>query len=494
VTTIFTGTAVLAWSLALLLFALHSAAAAVLSALAVALIASALAAILRPMQGLILLPFPALMGPIFPLHVSGLGILTAADIHLLGLCIVFVLIDRKTVEPVFLGRGRLFLYGFAIFFLLSWALSEDLTSSNYALANFVQLAAVYLLTLNLLRSANDVRALLTGWLVAVSLCSLLTLLRYYQGEPLLLSSELLGEGPARDDLLLLDYFFRATFFYAGFFFALAVTLIVVLSRLAGGGTLHPLNQVLLMLSGLINATALLLMNTKSAIYSILLIGPLVILGGLARGRRNANRPAGTAPLVAGLVVITVGLVVLVPLFLVSEQLTALSDRLTGGESFAQRMTIYRNAVQEMLSDEKLLVLGLGPDTIVRSPQLPRVSRILTDPLTGLSEGALDSTFLTVLVEFGLVAFMALGSLVAFTMWLLFAKRSVLPVDIYWAIAGGMAVWLLTASTQYMGWSKTSWLFAELVAMAHFLTRSRLSAKLVNRASEPGATRPQRSPA
>jgi len=472
--------AILAWAGALLLFGLHSTGSPMILALAVAMVTSVFAILFRPIQGLVLLPFPALMGPIYPVNVSGIGMITAADLYLLSLATVFILIDRRLFAPVLLGRCRHLLYAFSILLLFSWAFSDDIASSNHALANFIQLAAVYLLTLNLVRSADDVRRILTGWLVAVTLCSLLTILKYYQLEPLLIANEV-PRGVEDIGALLLssEYFFRATFFYAGFFFALAVTLIVILSRIAGAETLSFPMQLLLLLSGLVNASALLVMNTKSAIYSIALIGCFIVLGSIVRVKRDAVSTLRTGRLISGLAIITVGLMALIPVFLVSQQITTMFERFSSTESLVQRLIVYKNALQELISDEKIFIFGVGPDTIVRSPQLQRVTNILTDPLTGLQEGTIDSTFLMVLLELGVISFLILGALMVFTMWSLFKRRRDVPGDVYGAIAGGIAVWLLTASTQYMGWAKISWLFAVLMAMAHFLAACRPSSKLIN---------------
>lgn len=470
--TVFYFASVSAWSGAALWFALSFAIEGLIFVVGCAMLITVLGTFRSANLGVILLPFPTLLGPMIPFQASGLGMITLADIQLITIAMAFLLVDRRLIKPIVFGPARMLLSALTASLLLSWASSHDLRSSTYTLANIAELLLLYLLTLNLVRTIHDIRKLLDAWVFAATLASALVLFRYVQGQPLLLSSDELAIVPTLDAATMAGILFRATHFYFGFFFVVSAVIVLIVAGFYDSQVPTPRRRYAMLAAVGICILTLLLMNTKSALYSTLMVIGAMMLWERLQTRRHSPYKPRRSRWTEVAIPILVAIVVL-PLVLVAEQLDALGDRLSSIASLEQRLLIYLHALREIFGDIRILLLGLGPDTLIRAPHLETTSRILTDD-RGMREGALDSTLLTILVEFGLVfASLCLG-LVIFTLRLLYRKRYTFPRGIYLGIGGGLGVSLLTASVQYAGWSKTSWLLVQLVALAHLPATARFA--------------------
>jgi O-antigen ligase len=165
------------------------------------------------------------------------------------------------------------------------------------------------------------------------------------------------------------------------------------------------------------------------------------------------------------------------------QLQLLIARLSDPSSFNERLAVWRNVAAFMLRSPHTLWVGLGPDVSVRAGQRPIFSELFMGD--GFRQGAVDSGYLYVALNFGLivlavVAAMTLSSLARLTPS---ARRGDGATErSAWIV---LAVWTVMAATQQHGIAKPVMLFVQCLALADLCLVGRLAGARARGAREPG---------
>jgi len=438
---------------------------------ATALLCSGLLMARSRVQAFYVLPVVCLAGPILSVQIQNLGAMTVADLYVLLLAIVALF---------FAGPGTIRLGSYwreyaamAVLIVLGWWQSPYSADTLPGLINIAELALVYSLTVTLVRRRQNMLAVCWSWIAASTISCGLTLLRYYQNEPLLLGTADHGRGYAESLKESSELLYRATFFYAGFFFIVAMAVIFCLVELLPGRAASRGWRMLLFGALVANVITLFLMNNKTALAALVLATTVIFVKGpeILGKVRKAN-PRWSLASIALLLVLAysgyVGIQWLVP----QNQLEAAWKRAQDNTSMVDRWAIYGNVMAFGVAHPRWLLLGLGPDAITRLLDEPQIQVVLENAQTGTYEGAVDSSYLGSLVEYGvfvcllfwLVVFRTLGQL-----WKMCRTgKDALALTLCVAIG----TWMFMGITQLTGTSKPTWLLVQLLAMAHVL----LSAK------------------
>jgi hypothetical protein len=414
---------------------------------------------------LCILPAIALLGPIVRREIGGGASLNLGDVYVLMLLIAatfHVGFDR----PIYLGRHGRWLALVAALVGVSWVASIDIVASSVAMVGLVQLAVIYLLTLNFLREEDGDRVI-DAWIWAVTLSSILVIAAYARGESLLLGSEATG---ATDFAALLASdvaFYRATFFVTGFIFPLGTMIVVLVERLYRGGAVGKARAALVG-ALLVDSVALLIMGNKTAMGAAAL-GALLVVGGMRFQRTRARRQA---VLVMVMIAVTAGVIRAVQGVMADAQLQLLVARLSDQSSFMERLAVWRNVGEFLLRSPHALWVGLGPDVSVRGSHNPIFNELFMG--NGFVQGAVDSGYLYVALNFGIVV---LGVVAVVTLATLVrlaptARRGDSAVArSAWLV---LAVWTIMAATQQHGIAKPVALFVQCLALAELCLAARRS--------------------
>jgi hypothetical protein len=449
------------------LFAFHVPGPYLWTAGAIALLCSGFLMTRSRLQAFYVLPIVCLAGPILTVQIPNLGAVTVADLYLFLFAIVALF---------FVGRGEIRFgrysreYGaMAFLIVLGWWQSRYSAETLPGLINIAELVLVYLLTATLVCKPQNMRAFFRSWIVASTICCGLTVLRYYQSEPLLLGMGDYGPGYAESVKESSEGFYRATFFYAGFFFIIAMVVIFCLFELLSARAKSVGWRRLLFGALVVNVITLFLMNNKTALAALVLAATVIFAKrfGILGKVRNANSGWSVASLALLLVLaysVYAGIQRLVP----QNQLQAAWGRAQDSGDLTARWAIYRNALAFGVDHPRWLLLGLGPDAFTRVLNEPQIGVILQNPLTGTYEGAVDSSYVASLLEYGvfvcllfwMVGFRTLKQL--WKMWRTGKERVALTLCV------AIGTWMLMGITQLTGTSKTTWLLVELLALAHVL--------------------------
>jgi O-Antigen ligase len=457
------------WSLLVLTFGLGFSDLTQYWIAAAALLCSILLMARNRLHGLYVLPLVTLIGPIVPIQIANLGTATPTDVYLLLLAMfTFVFTDRRIFK---LGPFRREYAAMLLLILLGWALSRYTMKLVIPLLDICELALVYLLTLNIVTKREHGVRLLRSWVIASFVCSLLVLFMYHQNQPLLLDPE--SGRIALPETLKQSWelFYRATFFYAGFFFIVSMSIIFSLTELLFGDQKRDTGKTLWVLGLIISIITLFLLNNKTAMVMI----AAVTLGLLAYWVFRRGRHTSALRLVAYCAVFAVlgiganaGIRSLVP----QSQLQAALERAQNSSSLLERFSIYENVSHFLIQRPSVLVTGLGPEVVTRLPYEPEVEQILKNPVVGRFEGAVDSSYISGLVEYGLFVCLLFWFVTFRTARQLYRTYRARPDMLTMAVAVAISAWMLIGLTQLTGISKPTWLLIQLFAVAHLITSPR----------------------
>ena len=413
------------------------------------------------------MPFAAMLAPISGTTPFGIEGLLLSDAFL-GMA--FCAFLAGAVNPNFRIRvgsecKLLFLvFGLSLF---SWAAAVEPKVAINGVLNIVAMGILYLVTASLVTSEKVGKLVIWSWVIAAFYGAILTVVSYTQATPLLLGSESIGGQQYAIDMLSSDLFFRATYFYAGFFFVIgAASIVLLVCAMKGKSALMKLAATFGLLLAL---SVLFLMGNKTAMVGFVILAIAIGWRSFCVGSMT-TRIARIATLAFALVVTSLGVAYASFMIIGEDQWLIALERIGNMESLETRLQIFEGALKQLLSSPKMFLVGIGPDMTVRMGDsgYAAIDSLLINPATGIVEGAIDSTYLTVLVEYG-VPFGAL--LFAFTIktitMLHCASRQTDENDLL--LKSLMAIvlwWMVVALGQTSGTSKPTWLIVQIIATAY----------------------------
>lgn len=417
-----------------------------------------------PIRALQLLPMLSLLGYAVRIP-SGLGMsINIGDIYLFG-----ILLPRVSHLLRDTRRGPIDTIMACLLALaaLSTVASADPKGCAITVIGLLQYGLVFLLTRDVVRTREDGRALLFAWGLATLVAGLMVVVAYRTGQTLLLSSDgdVVGyRGWTERQKLML----RPSFFVTGFIFPLGACLPMLLFAIL---FMAPRARTrFLLVSELIGLTAVaIVVSNRTSLVAALACSALVLLAASAL-RDGALRRSGS--LAVALAVIGAGVYVGWKALTQSTQ-DLWVDRATNEQSFEIRMGLWKHILSYLATSPSDLVLGLGPDFVVRG-NTPILTKLLYSPQGG-HEGAVDNTYIYVLMNYGVLSFL-LVIVTCVRTGLVMLSQFVRRRD---ALCGAVLVvllaWAIMSWSQQCSVSKIAFFLMQAMALADLLARGFLDA-------------------
>ena len=423
----------------------------------------------RPFYTLLGLPFFALLSPAGGLFMffGVRAVLTDWIMPVLTLPVVFYIlfpkqgsslrVQKNTASYYFIPLAALYLVSFTFA-----ALQENIIS-GVGLYYLLCYAVIYVYFNRYARTDKEWQGIVLAWTLASFLGALLLFHAYFLGKPLVYFAEV-------DNDLLIDrqsiqWLFRASYYYAGFHFIAGIFSVGLLLRLILGREVLMKKMALFALLVVFMA-ALLVMINKTAIYASLCSFGLIYL--IVSWRLRTLNIVSTV-----MIVLFTTLAFAWFMLQYGSELYQSSDQIintiVATDSFGVRTQVWLNALQQIFAQPWNLVVGLGPDVFCTgNAQLGASFLISAD--TGAQEGALDSSWLTYLFEFGVLGVLLLIALLAKALticnrYLQQMPMSALVDSSFLTVFGGLVFVIIAFIPQTLGYAKVSWLPFQLILIA-----------------------------
>jgi O-antigen ligase len=224
-------------------------------------------------------------------------------------------------------------------------------------------------------------------------------------------------------------------------------------------------RLALMVSLLINILALVLMGNMSAMAGTVAGTAIGVAVSILDRRRAARSILFSAVVVGGA---AVGVALLQSIMTEGQRFLMLA-RLNDSTSLRERFAVWHNVVRFLLETPGALLLGLGPDISIRRAGDPLLKQLFLGG--GVQQAAVDSGYLYVALNFGLVALAVLmlagADLVHRTGVAAIRRRDWMAL----LLCVGTGIWGIVAISQQHGISKPVFMIAQMAALAQVVTRS-----------------------
>lgn len=427
----------------------------------------------KPVYAICLIPITALMGPIRRWELSGASI-NLGDLVLVAVLIGY-LISGRFKKKFWLGPYSKVSCIMLFFICASWILSVDPVSSAVAVVGILQLIAVYLLTINLIETQEDLRQLLYATILAVTVSGALVIYSFLIDEPLLIGmSDTVASNYALLRHLRPEDFSSASFFVTGFIFPLSAISVITFAYLLNSSELSTIGKLIFFGAFPITIGTLVVMGNKTAIISAVLVF-VALLITQNYSRKFFSRMISILGVCLMLTIFSCAAFYLIsPATIEGIQLRFVA-KFSDATSFLVRLTVWERVVRFMAESPGSFVFGLGPDISIRNATDEQIMSLFTVD-TG-TEGAVDSGYLYVLLNYGTVVFSLFLYIFFSTLRGLWRLKDQVNNDasklMIRAIQYAILAWLIMGVTQQHGVSKPVYIIIQLVAVAHLLIAERL---------------------
>lgn len=414
----------------------------------------------RPADALSILPVVSLIGPITRLGSTGGLAVHLGDLYL-GLICAYFLIGRGLEGPIALGRERVLIGAIVVLAFLSWCFSIDMIASIVAVIGIVELLLAYVITMNVVKDRDDAERVMWGWVGAAALSSALIILAYVRGETLLLDIDEVYRNQFRAlSASSTDFLFRASFFVSSVIFPLGAATIATAVLVLFPRRHAWLPQLALGAFLVTDLLAMGLLGNKTAIFATGM-GAVLMMVWAFRSRFGALRVGLATLAVLGVLLIGYGALreVMSP-----AQLLLFLTRFGEGESFWARTAVWRKVGDFLIATPHPLYLGLGPDTSIRRPDHPLYQQLFFGG--GVQQGAVDSGFLYVVLNYGLFVLLISVAIVLRT-WNYLTGQLLRRIDpLALSLWLSIVVWMVMEITQQHGVAKPALMIVQVLAIVH----------------------------
>ena len=432
-------------------------------------IASVALASVRPKTVFMVLPFFALLAPIGGFYgFSGFRfVLTDWLFVLLTAQIVLLIISNKKKRTFWTAESVsdvLLLLSMLVLFIgstLAGLMSATLVSGK-SLLYAAQFILIYLYSRLLAQTEETWLAIINAWVVATFFAALVLIEAYLSGK--LLVNFALPESDEYIQQVNVTYLVRASYFYAGFHFVAGIASQALVFKIAfakQGAIGLLLNLAMLVVLIL----ALIVMANKSALIGLLLATLATLMIVYLRWPDAYTRK--------GLMHFFVGALALpIVVYFVSNFVAAYSDRellsesLVSAGSLETRFEVWYNAFAQWFTFLPQIFVGMGPNFFEDGNQsIAEEFKVSID--TDFVEGAIDSGWLSYLMEVGILFFSLLMILFIRSMNSLIkyarnASWEIISDSPFLSVFGGLVFTAIALSTQSLGYSKVAWLPFQLI--------------------------------
>lgn len=429
------------------------------------------------------------IGPILKVMLPVLGMVNIGDLYLA--MIVVVSLYRHLCRPVYLGPFRGATALLPVCLVISVPFLPDVAAAVPGYISLVQLAALYLVVMNEIRTDRQVDRMFDGigWAVLVS--ALLQLAFYTQGVSLGLAQEadeyqssvLRGEAQ--------NYFVKTTFFYVSFYGSCTAAMVIAVCRILwrkpGSGFFEiGFWFVVFMLA----TTTSLVAGSRTALLSAAMT-IVVVLMVFAIRLGNPLKVAAALVFTVGGITLLIGLaIVAVPMIISESQFALYAETMTGDLSLTmsvgERLIMWSEVPEKVQENPMAFLFGVGPDVPQRAPELPAIQKLMQiQGMEGFQPPSFHNFYVDLLAHLGLGAFVLLLFVIAKTLLRLRQSRAARQ-DLTYCCLFALLAWLLLWTTHATGWSKPVLIMSELFALSHLLISGRIYVLTVNKTDIHGA--------
>lgn len=423
----------------------------------------------RPFYTLLGLPFFALLSPAGGMFMffEVRAVLTDWIMPVLALPVVFYILFAKQGLRLRVQKNTAsyYLTPLAGLYLVSFtfaALQENIIS-GVSLYYLLCYAVIYVYFNKYARTDKEWQAIFLAWTLASFLGALILIHAYFIGKPLI---NFAGD----DNNLLIDrqsilHLFQASYYYAGFHFIAGIFSVGLLLRLILRGE-SLIKKMALFGLLVIFMAALLVMINKTAIYASLCSFVLLYL--------IISRRLHTINILSTFMFALFSTSAFAwfmsqygaELYLSSDQIL---NKIHSTDSIGVRAQVWLNALQQIFAQPWNLVVGLGPD-VLSTGNAQLGSSFLVSSDTGAREGALDSSWMTYLLEFGILGILLLIALLTKAISICIQYLQQFPIraltdSSFFTVFGGLVFVMFSFITQSIGYAKVSWLPFQLILIA-----------------------------
>jgi len=149
-------------------------------------------------------------------------------------------------------------------------------------------------------------------------------------------------------------------------------------------------------------------------------------------------------------------------FIGESQLEFFIERIYDNESYNIRVPIWINVIDYVLTHPKVLLFGVGPDVSIRESKIRFFDQLFS--YRGLREQAVDSNYLTFILNYGIVLSALFFYKITSVLWVSFG--SILNNKLYrYLLVFPVLSWLIIGITQLHGISKPGFLIIFYVAIS-----------------------------
>jgi hypothetical protein len=403
------------------------------------------------------LPFVAMFSPLA--GASGVMNLLPSEIFLAYCGLSWFRNAFAGKNQVKLLPGDAYLLLLALIALISYIQSFEYAALLPSFLNWIALIIVFAVTRANVRSIDLVRIYFLTLLVVAGYASTLIVTSFFNELALAYFWSDVEKIPFSSRSP--EYFFRASYFYTNVTYVLGAAAIgAIVSAFSNDKPIYKLFS-----SGLLIAilATLFIMFRKSALFA--LAGCLPVLLLIVFASEKSHHPhSGMSQYILG-----IGLCIFLLFFgaMVVETLN-----LTGGTaSFGLRLDVISSSIQVLLQAPEHVFFGFGPDA---STRLSNEAVNLARQSGAGTEGAIDSTYMTFLFEYGfcfLVLFLVFGAHTLLRLFRLIRRnhqaRSV-PIILF----GTIVFFYIDGGTEVMGTSKVAWVIVQVFALAGICLREK----------------------
>lgn len=402
------------------------------------------------------LPFIALLSPIFgKKQILGLNLLLS-DYYTLFILMFVVLSQIKNLNKI-----KFDIKTFIIFFSLIISVCLNFFIGNLITIkpaiSIIQISIICISTKLTISNHFEIRRVLLNWFISIVLVSILMIGSFYNGinlndVDLDMSFNINDYKNTIDELS-----FRISYFYSNIGFSLGCGVIIALMLLNNSKILF--HKIILSLSFLFLIFVLLLSGMKTSIFLL-----FFIIFALNFKKNIINN-------IKYLFIITTSFFLFTYLILNDVTRDLFFERFTSGTSLYIRFEVYKNAFNEFLKYPLNWIIGLGPEFLTGAGNKIISTPFYVNSRSGVEEGTVDSTYVTILIEYGLLIF----SIILLYIYKLIAKFFIIfrsnQTSYFKDYVGLYSIFFLFITgglTQIVGLSKVSWLFFESIVMIGIL--------------------------
>jgi len=409
-----------------------------------------------------LLPFSFILGPVFLIRIGSLSV-NISDSLLFVDFILFVLFFKNEI------RLKIKLLNFAILILLIFStfLSISIISSLVTLILILQWLIYYWMCNHCYVNEESFYNVLNKWGHAVTLASLLVIFSFFMGKPLILNfeNELAKFSEMRDGA---NFFLRASYFITSFIYVNACILVTWFLKLIRDAKVKGLFELIfdLMLFS-INLFCAFLMQNKTELFSVFLIFIIIIL--LSFHKRIYIKRISIFFICLGIILFSFYNLIINAVG--ENQLTLFLDRVNENDSYNARLPIWNNVFEYVVTNPKVFLFGIGPDISIRQPETHFFDKLFSN--MGVREYAVDSNYLTFLLNYGLILTLFFVSRIVVLLRIAFNKNYYQKTKNY--LVYPILVWLLMGFTQLHGISKPGFLLIFYMAVGYnFINKNKIA--------------------